>query len=117
MQRILLKSKLHRVNLTACELHYIGSCAIDENLLKAADIVEGEQVHIWNINNGERFITYATTAAAGSGTISLNGSAARRAQIGDLLIIATFAHYNPEEARLHKAQVVFVDGKNHQISN
>ena len=85
MQRTLLKSKIHRVTTTQCELHYEGSCAIDENLLDAANICENEQVHIWNINNGERFITYAIRGERGSGIISVNGSAARRAAVGDLL--------------------------------
>ena len=80
MFRTLLKSKIHRATVTHCELHYEGSCAIDENLLEAANIVENEQIHIWNINNGERFITYAIKGERGSGMISINGSAARRAQ-------------------------------------
>ena len=88
MLRTLLKSKIHRVAVTQCELHYEGSCAIDENLLDAANICENEQVHIWNINNGERFITYAIKGERGSGMISVNGSAARRASVGDLIIIA-----------------------------
>lgn len=91
MYRNLLKSKIHRATVTACELNYEGSCAIDEELLQAADLRENEQVHVWNINNGERFITYAIRAERGSGTISLNGSAARRAAVGDLVIIAAFA--------------------------
>lgn len=114
MELILLKSKIHRAVLTATELHYEGSCAIDEDLLNSAGIIVGEQLHIWNINNGERFITYAITGERGSGTISLNGSAARRASIGDLLIIATFAHYTPEEAKKHQAKVVYVDSKNRE---
>ena len=75
MLRTLLKSKIHRVAVTHCELHYKGSCAIDENLLEAADIAENDQIHIWNINNGERFITYAIKGERGSGMISVNGSA------------------------------------------
>ena len=79
MQRTMLKSKLHRVTTTHAELHYEGSCAIDEDLLDAANIREYEQIDIWNINNGERFTTYAIRGARGSGIISVNGSAARRA--------------------------------------
>ena len=79
MFRTLLKSKIHRATVTHCELHYEGSCAIDENLLEASDILENEQIHVWNIANGERFVTYAIRAARGSGIVSLNGSAARRA--------------------------------------
>jgi aspartate 1-decarboxylase len=88
MFRTLLKSKIHRASVTHCELNYEGSCAIDEDLLDAANIAENEQVHIWNINNGERFITYAIRAERGSRIISVNGSAARRAAVGDLVIIA-----------------------------
>ena len=94
----MLKSKLHRVTTTHSELHYEGSCAIDETLLEAADILENEQIVIWNVDNGERFTTYAIRAERGSGIISVNGSAARRAAPGDLLIIASFAVY--EEAEL-----------------
>ena len=114
MYRTLLKSKIHRATVTACELHYEGSCAIDEDLLDAADLRENEQVHIWNIANGERFITYAIRAERGSGTISLNGSAARRASVGDLVIIATFADYTEDEARAHQPKLVFVDERNRQ---
>jgi aspartate 1-decarboxylase len=109
MQRIMLKSKLHRVTTTHAELHYIGSCAIDENLLEAADIREYEEVQIWNVNNGERFATYAIKAERGSGVISVNGSAARRAAPGDLLIIASFAQYEDAELVNHQPKLVFVD--------
>lgn len=91
MQRMMLKSKIHRVTTTQCELHYEGSCAIDDDLLEAADIKEYEQIDIWNVTNGERFTTYAIRGERGSGIISVNGSAARRAAVGDILIIATFA--------------------------
>jgi aspartate 1-decarboxylase len=113
MQRNMLKSKIHRAVVTHCELHYEGSCAIDENLLEAANIVENERIDIWNINNGERFSTYAIRGERGSGMISLNGSAARRAQLGDLVIIAAFA--NVDEAELKagwKPDLVFVDENN-----
>jgi len=112
MQRIMLKSKLHRVTTTHAELHYIGSCAIDENLLEAADIREYEEVQIWNVNNGERFATYAIKAERGSGVISVNGSAARRAVPGDLLIIASFAQYEDAELANHQPKLVFVDERN-----
>ena len=82
MFRTLLKSKIHRASVTHCELNYEGSCAIDEDLLDASGICENEQVHIWNINNGERFVTYAIRAARGSRINSVNGSAARRASVG-----------------------------------
>ncbi|MGL6071069.1 aspartate 1-decarboxylase [Craterilacuibacter sp.] len=112
MLRSMLKSKLHRVTTTHSELHYIGSCAIDEDLLQAADILEYEEVEIWNVTNGERFATYAIRAERGSGIISVNGSAARRAAPGDLLIIATFAQMDAAEIAANKPAQVFVDGDN-----
>ncbi len=112
MFRTMLKSKIHRVAVTRCELHYEGSCAIDEDLLDASNIAENEQIHIWNINNGERFITYAIKGERGSGLISVNGSAARRASAGDLLIIAAFAQVHEDQVARHKPQLVFVDGLN-----
>ncbi|WP_028450315.1 aspartate 1-decarboxylase [Chitinibacter tainanensis] len=112
MQRNMLKSKLHRVTATHAELHYEGSCAIDENLLEAANIREYEAIDIWNINNGARFSTYAIKGQRGSGIISVNGSAARHAQVGDLLIIATFADYSEEELANHKPSLVYVDSNN-----
>ncbi len=114
MFRTLLKSKIHRVAVTQCELHYEGSCAIDENLLDAANIAENEQIHIWNINNGERFITYAIKGERGSGMISVNGSAARRASVGDLIIIAAFAQVHEDQVAAHQPQLVFVDEHNRQ---
>jgi aspartate 1-decarboxylase len=114
MFRSLLKSKIHRVAVTQCELHYEGSCAIDENLLEAANIAENEQIHIWNINNGERFITYAIKGERGSGMISVNGSAARRASNGDLLIIAAFAQVHDDQVAGHEPQLVLVDDNNRQ---
>jgi L-aspartate-alpha-decarboxylase len=114
MYRTLLKSKIHRVAATHCELHYEGSCAIDEDLLDAANLCENEQVHIWNINNGERFITYAIKGQRGSGMISVNGSAARRASVGDLLIIAAFAQVPEDQVAAHRPQLVFVDANNRQ---
>ncbi len=108
----LLKSKIHRVAVTQCELHYEGSCAIDEDLLDAANMMENEQVHIWNINNGERFVTYAIRGERGSGIISVNGSAARRAAVGDLIIIAAFAQVPEEKCQGFEPKLVFVDDKN-----
>ncbi len=112
MFRTLLKSKIHRATVTHCELHYEGSCAIDEDLLDASDIRENEQVHIWNINNGERFITYAIRAERGSRIISLNGSAARRASVGDLIIIASFGMVADAQPAPHLPRLVFVDADN-----
>ena len=112
MQRTMLKSKLHRVTATHADLHYEGSCAIDEDLLDAANIREYEQIDIWNVNNGERFTTYAIRAERGSGVISVNGSAARRAAPGDILIIATFAVYNEIELAKYAPDLIYVDSQN-----
>jgi aspartate 1-decarboxylase len=112
MQRTMLKSKLHRVTVTQAELHYEGSCAIDEDLLDAADIKEYQQIEIWNVNNGERFTTYAIKAERGTGTISVNGAAARKAAPGDLIIIATFAAYNELELTKFEPDLVYVDARN-----
>jgi aspartate 1-decarboxylase len=114
MFRTLLKSKIHRVAVTHCELHYEGSCAIDEDLLDAANIAENEQIHIWNVNNGERFVTYAIKGERGSGMISVNGSAARCAVVGDLVIIAAFAQVHNDQLAGHEPQLVFVDDQNQQ---
>lgn len=116
MFRTLLKSKIHRVAVTQCELHYEGSCAIDENLLEAANIAENEQIHIWNINNGERFITYAIRGERGTGMISVNGSAARPASAGDLIIIAAFAQVHEDNVATHQPKLVFVNEKNQQTA-
>ncbi|CAM3434126.1 aspartate 1-decarboxylase [Paracidovorax anthurii] len=116
MFRTLLKSKIHRAAATHCELHYEGSCAIDEDLLDAAGIAENEQVHIWNINNGERFVTYAIKGERGSGIVSVNGSAARRASVGDLLIIAAFALVPEADVAGHRPRLVFVDEANRQVA-
>jgi aspartate 1-decarboxylase len=113
MQRHMLKSKIHRAVVTHCELHYEGSCAIDEDLLDASGIVENERIDIWNVNNGERFSTYAIRGERGSGRISLNGSAARRAQLGDLVIIAAFATVDDAELKAGwEPKLVFVDEQN-----
>ena len=108
----MLKCKIHRATVTHAELNYEGSIAIDGNLLDAAGIREYEQIHAWNISNGERFVTYALRAEEGSGIISVNGSAAHRAQPGDLIIIAAFVSLTEAEAVLHKPQLVYVDADN-----
>jgi len=112
MQRIMLKSKLHRVTVTQAELHYEGSCAIDDDLLDAADIKEYQQIEIYNVNNGERFSTYAIRAERGTGTISVNGAAARLAAPGDLLIIASYVSMNEIELAKFEPDLVYVDAKN-----
>lgn len=112
MLRRMLKSKLHRVTVTHSELEYEGSCAIDINLLKEANINEYEQIAIYNITNGERFTTYAISAEQGSGIISINGAAAHKANPGDMLIIATYADYNEIELEKYSPSLVYVDGEN-----
>jgi aspartate 1-decarboxylase len=112
MQRTMLKSKIHRATVTHAELEYEGSCAIDEDLLDAADIREYQQIDIYNVTNGERFSTYAIRAERASGVISVNGAAARRAQVGDTLIIAPYAVYNELEVQRHQPDLVYVDGRN-----
>ncbi|HUX30924.1 MAG TPA: aspartate 1-decarboxylase [Thiobacillus sp.] len=112
MQRTMLKSKLHRATVTHSELHYEGSCAIDETLLDAANIHEYEQIQIYNVTNGERFTTYAIRAARDSGIISVNGAAAHKANPGDLVIIATFAIYNELELTRYAPELVYVDADN-----
>jgi aspartate 1-decarboxylase len=91
MTRIMLRAKLHRATVTEADLHYEGSCGIDEDLLEAANMKEFEKIELYNVNNGERFSTYIIKAARGSGAISLNGAAARKAHVGDLLIICTYS--------------------------
>lgn len=109
MLRKLLRSKLHRVTVTRADLHYQGSISIDENLMEAAEIVPFEAVQIWNVNNGQRFETYAIPAARNSGEICLNGSAARRVAIGDILIVAAFGWLQQDSIQRHTAKVVLVD--------
>lgn len=112
MRRTMLMSKLHRVTVTHCELDYEGSCAIDENLMEAADIREYQAVDIYNVTNGERFSTYAIRGERGSGMISVNGAAARKAAVGDILIIAAFAELEESELAGFEPRLVYVDGKN-----
>lgn len=112
MQRIMLKSKIHRVTLTGADLHYEGSIALDADLLRAADILVGEQVHVLNVSNNERIITYAIEAAAGSGTVMLNGAAARAGMVGDLLIILTYVNLDDAEISRHTPRIVHVDASN-----
>lgn len=102
-----LKSKIHRVTLTQAELDYIGSITIDEDLMDAANMIEGEQVHVVNVNNGERLVTYVIKGPRKSGTICLNGPAARKGMVGDVVIIISYASMDFEEAKRFKPTVVF----------
>ena len=102
-----LKSKIHRAKITQAELHYVGSISIDEDLMDAANIIEGEKVQIVNINNGERLETYVIRGERGSGTVCLNGPAARKAQVGDIVIIISYASMKFEKAKKFKPTVIF----------
>jgi aspartate 1-decarboxylase len=112
----MLKSKIHRATLTGTDLNYEGSIAIDRKLLEAADILPGEQVHVLNLSNGARLVTYAIEAEAGSGTMLLNGPAARLGLAGDLVVVITYAGYSGEELRGHRPKVVKVDAQNRIVS-
>jgi aspartate 1-decarboxylase len=108
----MLQAKLHRVRVTHSDLHYEGSCGIDEALLEASGIREFQYIEIYNVSNGERFSTYAIRAPRGSGQVSLNGAAARRALVGDLLIVAAYSSYTQPEILQYKPVVVLVDEHN-----
>lgn len=112
MNRIMLLGKIHRAAVTEADLHYEGSCGIDENLLDAADMREFEKIELYNINNGERFSTYIIKAKRGSGIISLNGAAARKAHVGDHLIICTYGQVSDEEVLAHVPKIVLLDDRN-----
>jgi len=111
-----LKSKIHRVKITESELHYVGSVAIDEDLMDAANLIENEKVQILDVNNGERFDTYVIKAPQKSGTICMNGPAARRVQVGDVILIVSYAMMNFEEAKAFKPAIIFPD-KNNKLPN
>lgn len=107
-----LKSKIHRVKITQAELHYVGSITIDEDLMDAARLIEGEKVQIVNVNNGERLETYVIKGERGSGMICMNGPAARKVQVGDVIIIISYAMMSQDEARAYKPAVIFPDDSN-----
>ncbi|MBB6002959.1 aspartate 1-decarboxylase [Arcicella rosea] len=111
-----MKSKLHRVKITQAELNYVGSVTIDEDLMDAANLIENEKVQIVNNNNGERFETYVIKGERGSGMVCLNGAAARRAQIGDIVIIIAYGMMTEEEARTYKPSLVFPDDNNRLVN-
>lgn len=112
MELTLLKAKLHRVFVTHAELEYEGSCAIDSDLLDLAGIREYEQLHIYNVDNGERFITYAIRAEKGSGVISVNGAAAHKADVGHKFIICTYARFSEKEVDTFEPHLVYVNSDN-----
>jgi aspartate 1-decarboxylase len=112
MLRVMLKSKIHRATVTQADLNYEGSLTIDADLMRRADILPYEMIHVFNISNGERFQTYAIEGEAGSGVMCLNGAAARKGTVGDLIIIATFGTYEEEALAGHHPQIVLVDAQN-----
>lgn len=112
MQTIMLKAKLHRARVTHSELEYEGSCAIDGLLLDCSGIREYEQIHIYNVNNGERFTTYAIRAEEGSGIVSVNGAAARLAAVGDIVIICAYIGLNQNELLNYQPNLVYVNERN-----
>jgi len=112
----LLQAKLHRVRVTQADLDYEGSCGIDEALLEASGLRPNQYIELYNVNNGERFSTYIIKAPRGSGDISLNGAAARKAMLGDLLIICAYSQYTEAEAERHEPVVVLVDERNQPLA-
>ncbi|MCT2289114.1 aspartate 1-decarboxylase [Corynebacterium sanguinis] len=115
MLRTMLKSKIHRATVTQADLHYVGSCTIDADLMEAANIYEGEQIDVVDINNGNRLTTYAITGDRGTGVIGINGAAARLISPGDLVIIIGYAQYSEDELAEYSPRVIFVDENNKQV--
>jgi aspartate 1-decarboxylase len=115
MQRVMLKSKIHRATITDCDLHYVGSITIDADLLEAADILEHEQVHVLDIDNGARFETYTLAGERGSGAMKVNGAAARLVHRGDTIIVVSYASYDREELERYHPRVVHVRARTNRI--
>ena len=116
MKKTLLKSKLHRINVTQVELDYEGSCAVDKDFLQSAGMQEYEKVDVYNVTNGNRFSTYLILAEAGSKTLSVNGAAAHKVSIDDVVIICTYGSYDENEAKLHTPTLVYFDNENNIIN-
>ena len=116
MLRSMLLSKIHRATVTEADLDYVGSITLDETLMEKANLLPFEQVRVYNISNGERFETYVMNGPRNSGTICINGAAARKAARGDLIIIANYAMMEEEEAKSHIPRLVFVDAKNRPVT-
>mgnify|MGYP003331318131 FL=1 len=112
----IVKSKIHRVKVTGADLNYIGSITIDKDLMDAAKILEGEKIQVVNNNNGERFITYVIPGSKGSGEITVNGAAARKVSVGDILILITYASLDIEEAKKFKPTIIFPNEENNLLS-
>ncbi|MBA2522531.1 MAG: aspartate 1-decarboxylase [Solirubrobacterales bacterium] len=116
MQRQMLKSKIHRATVTGCDVDYIGSVTVDTDLLEQADILPNELVHVWDITNGARMVTYALAGEPGSGTVQINGAAALLANVGDRVIVATYANYDESEIATYAPVVVHVDDDNRAVA-
>lgn len=116
MQRQMMKSKIHRATITACDVDYVGSISIDADLMRQADLLENEQVHVWDIANGARMVTYAIEDEAGSGTIQINGAAARLVNEGDKVIICSYAAYGDADLETYSPVVVHVDDENRTVA-
>ncbi len=115
MQRVMLKSKIHRATVTGCDLHYVGSITIDPDLLAAADVLEHEQVHVLDIDNGARLETYTIAGEPGSGVMQINGAAARLVRCGDTIIVISYAHYESAELERYEPRVVHVEANTNRI--
>jgi len=115
MQRVMLKSKIHRATITGSDLHYVGSITIDPDLLEAADILEHEQVHVLDIDNAARFETYTIAGERGSGTMQINGAAARLVHRGDTIIVVSYANYDETELERYEPRVVHVEAQSNRI--
>ena len=116
MQRTMLKSKIHRATVTDSDLHYVGSITIDPELLQAADMLEHEQVHVVDVDNGARFETYTIAGARGSGEVQVNGAAARLVHTGDKVIVVSYAEYDEAELETYEPRVVHVNGANEIVT-
>ncbi len=116
MNRTMLKSKIHRATVTDCDLHYVGSITIDPDLLEAADVLEHEQVHVVDVDNGARFETYTIAGERGSGEMKVNGAAARLVHRGDTIIVISYGQYAPDEMEHYEPRVVHVDRENRIIA-
>jgi aspartate 1-decarboxylase len=116
MQRQMLKSKIHRATITDCDVDYIGSITLDPELMRQSDLLVNEQVHVWDIDNGSRFVTYAIEGEEGSGTVQVNGAAARLVGPGDKIIVASFGAYDDADLETYSPVVVHVDNRNEVVS-
>jgi aspartate 1-decarboxylase len=116
MQRQMLKSKIHRATITDCDVDYVGSITLDPDLMRQADLLVNEQVHVWDIDNGARFVTYAIEGVQGSGTVQVNGAAARLVRTGDRVIIASFAAYDERDLERYSPVVVHVNDDNDVVA-